>query len=66
MNEIMLSFLSIRQPPEGWMSEPFSIPAHLQHEARKIESSWATFSHNNMYFNSDPWKKDSIREYVYS
>ncbi|XP_028401339.1 E3 ubiquitin-protein ligase TTC3-like [Dendronephthya gigantea] len=56
----------IRQPPEGWMSEPFSIPAHLQHEAREIESSLATFSHNNMYLNNDPWKKDSIREYVYS
>ncbi|CAB3979880.1 E3 ubiquitin- ligase TTC3 [Paramuricea clavata] len=55
-----------RQPPEGWMSDPFSIPVHLQNEAREIESSLATFSHNNMYPSNDPWKKDSIREYVYS
>jgi hypothetical protein len=57
---------STRQPPEGWMSDPFSIPVHLQNDAREIESSLATFSHNNMYLSNDPWKEDSIREYVYS
>ena len=62
----VLIFPSTRQPPEGWMSDRFSIPAHLQHEAREIESSLATISHNNMYPDDDPWKNDSIREYVYS
>lgn len=46
------------------MSDPFSIPAHLHHEAREIENSLAMFSRNNMYPSSDPWSKDSIREYI--